>query len=264
MPSLAISAVSTASAHAKRAGADAEDGQVGEDEQDALPSFALGLEHLEALVAPHLHAAFLAPRQLSMLVRQCLQILRIAPFADDESMEADELRAEQLEMALATLAESRGGIECWGLGRSECRPREVRIHLQRVANTPPGGAQPASAARASGKGASATPAEPLPAGQEEANAAAAVAIDPSELQHRRLESELAREESEGLFSYLQLVSSVFSTFREDVLVELAARMTILRFDAGQVIVEKGDLSAWFGVVLSGGQSGNPMSPNEPQ
>ena len=66
-----------------------------------------------------------------------------------------------------------------------------------------------------------------------------------------LQSEVSHEEAEGLLSNAQSVSTSFRGFSDDDLAVLAEHLSVMRFDAGQTVVQKGEVGSWFGLLLSG-------------
>ena len=223
-----------------------------EDSDTPLPSFAKGLVHVEKLFTPNIHEEEKRGGRFSALVSQCLTLLSLTPISSENTYEGDELRAEQLEDALAALATACGGVEAFALPSGASGARAVRVHLKGLhdkrtssGDKPTGStAEEASKANRSGQ-----------EGNEQTEAAdeapPSPELDLSNLPDRELQSDLSQAESEGMFSYLQLASTTFSAMSEDMLQVLASAMTILRFESAQTVVEKGEPGTWFGIVLSG-------------
>ena len=70
-------------------------------------------------------------------------------------------------------------------------------------------------------------------------------------QVEKLESDVTREEAEGLITFVQTVSTSFRGYSEEDVSLLAGHFSVMRFEPGQVVMQKGEQGTWFGVLLSG-------------
>ena len=66
-----------------------------------------------------------------------------------------------------------------------------------------------------------------------------------------LKSEIPAEEVEETIMFLQSCGSAFRGFEQAEINVLSEAMSVMRFDAGQTVVEQGETGSWFGVLLSG-------------
>ena len=66
-----------------------------------------------------------------------------------------------------------------------------------------------------------------------------------------LKSEIPAEEVEETIMFLQSCGSAFRGFEQVEINVLSEAMSVMRFDAGQTVVEQGETGSWFGVLLSG-------------
>ena len=70
-------------------------------------------------------------------------------------------------------------------------------------------------------------------------------------QVEKLESDVTREEAEGLITFVQTVSTSFRGYSEEDISLLAGHFSVMRFEPGQVVMQKGEQGTWFGVLLEG-------------
>ena len=62
---------------------------------------------------------------------------------------------------------------------------------------------------------------------------------------------MTREEAEGLITFVQTVSTSFRGYSEEDISLLAGHFSVMRFEPGQVVMQKGEQGTWFGVLLEG-------------
>ena len=67
----------------------------------------------------------------------------------------------------------------------------------------------------------------------------------------KLESDVTREEAEGLLTFVQTVSTSFRGYSEEDIALLSEHLSVMRFDVGQVVMQEGEQGTWFGVLLEG-------------
>lgn len=68
---------------------------------------------------------------------------------------------------------------------------------------------------------------------------------------KTLQSEVTKDDAVGLLTFVQSISTSFRGFSEDETVALAEYFSVMRFEAGQTIVEQGETGTWFGILLAG-------------
>ena len=189
-------------------------------EASGLPAFAKGLTHVEKLFVPHLDPSELSPDKISALITQCLLLLNVTPVSDASSREADELRAEQLQIELSKLVpdEKMSDLD---LPTANKGVRVVRMHVQKLASGGGNGGGAVGSSGASGGRGSALTAVAATATAVAATVAAVVSAPGAKaaaeeevaqevLPDQPLQSDLSREESEGVFIYTQAVTTIFN------------------------------------------------------
>ena len=66
-----------------------------------------------------------------------------------------------------------------------------------------------------------------------------------------LHSEISHEQIREIISFLQSCGHGFRGFGRPDIAALAEALSVMNFDEGQKVVEKGEMGTWFGVLLSG-------------
>jgi len=66
-----------------------------------------------------------------------------------------------------------------------------------------------------------------------------------------LESEVSQVEAESMFTYVQSISTSFRGFTEEEVPSLVELFSVMRVEAGQTLVQRGEPGTWFGIILSG-------------
>ena len=67
----------------------------------------------------------------------------------------------------------------------------------------------------------------------------------------KLESEISNEEAEGLFTYVQTKSAQLQAFTEAEIALLVQLFSVVQFQEGQTLVQRGEPGTWFGIILTG-------------
>lgn len=70
----------------------------------------------------------------------------------------------------------------------------------------------------------------------------------------KLVSEVSLEEANSMLTYVQAISTSFRGFEDEEISQLTEHLSIMRFDTGETLVERGEDGTWFGILLSGSVS----------
>ena len=68
---------------------------------------------------------------------------------------------------------------------------------------------------------------------------------------KTLQSDVAQDEAREALATVQATSAVFCGFTDSEVDALSDHFSVMTFDKGQTILERGETGTWFGVLLSG-------------